>query len=119
MPCYHCGKGVLYGRSHTHHRGVAGGRWKKRAPKTQRIFHPNLQRMSIIEDGEEVRIKLCTKCLKRVKMDIDEGVRPFLQLAQYQVKSQMSKPKTEIQKVELKAEVKSVKSKAKKTSKKI
>lgn len=84
MPCYHCGKGVLYGRSHTHHRGVAGGRWKKRAPKTQRIFRPNLQRMSIIEEGKEVRVKLCTKCLKRIKKDVVDGVRPFLQLAQYQ-----------------------------------
>lgn len=92
MPCYHCGKGVLYGRSHTHHRGVAGGRWKKRAPKTQRIFQPNLQRMGIIENNKEVRVELCTKCLKRIKKDIVDGVRPFLQLAQYQVKK-ASKPK--------------------------
>ncbi len=84
--CYHCKKGILYGRSHTHHRGVAGGRWKKRAPKTQRIFHPNLQRMNIIEEGVEKRIKLCTKCLKRIKKDIKDGVKPFLQLAQTKVR---------------------------------
>lgn len=76
--CYNCGKGILFGRSHTHHRGVAGGRWKKRAPKTQRIFSPNLQRVSIMEEGEELSVKLCTKCLKRVKKDLREGVRPFL-----------------------------------------
>lgn len=81
--CYHCGKGILYGRRHTHHRGVAGGRWKKRAPKTQRIFRANLQRVEIVEDGEIKRVKLCSKCLKRIKKDIREGVRPFLQLAQY------------------------------------
>jgi len=79
--CFHCGKGVLYGRRHTHHRGVAGGRWKKRAPKTRRIFLPNLQKVTILEKGKEKRVKLCTKCLKRIKKDLKEGVKPFLQLA--------------------------------------
>jgi len=81
MPCYHCGKGVLFGRRHTHHRGVAGGRWKKRAPKTRRIFRPNLQHVNIIVAGRIEREKLCTKCLKRIKKDIKDGVKPFLQLA--------------------------------------
>lgn len=84
MRCYHCEKGVLFGRSHTHHRGVAGGRWKKRAPKTQRIFIANLQPVEIIENGKVKKIKLCTKCLKRIKKDIAEGVRPFLTIAKYQ-----------------------------------
>jgi ribosomal protein L28 len=81
MPCYYCEKGVIFGRSHTHHRGVAGGRWKKRAPKTPRIFEPNLQKVMIIEDKEAKKVKLCTKCLKRIKKDIKEGKKPFLQLA--------------------------------------
>lgn len=76
--CYHCGKTVLFGRSHTHHRGVAGGRWKKRAPKTRRIFKPNLQKVTILENGKEERVKLCAKCLKRIKKDIKEGKKPFL-----------------------------------------
>ncbi len=78
--CYHCGKGLLYGRSHTHHRGVAGGRWKKRAPKTQRIFKANLVRLNIIEKGKAIRVRLCTKCLKRVRKDMIDGKKPFLQL---------------------------------------
>lgn len=81
--CFHCGKGIIFGRRHTHHRGVAGGRWKKRAPKTQRIFRPNLQKVSIIIDGSEKRVKLCTKCLKRIRKDMTEGKRPFLRLATY------------------------------------
>jgi ribosomal protein L28 len=79
--CYHCGKSLLYGRSHTHHRGVAGGRWKKRAPKTQRIFKANLVRLSIIEKGINKRIRLCTKCLKRIRKDMKDGKKPFLTLA--------------------------------------
>lgn len=84
MECYHCGKTSLYGRSHTHHRGVAGGRWKKRAPKTQRIFKPNLQKLEVIEKGKNKRVFLCTKCIKRVRKDISEGVRPFVMIAHLQ-----------------------------------
>lgn len=72
------------GRSHTHHRGVAGGRWKKRAPKTQRVFYPNLQIVNVMVEGESKRVKLCVKCMKRVKKDIADGVRPFLTLASTQ-----------------------------------
>jgi len=79
--CYHCGKSAMFGRRHTHHRGVAGGRWKKRAPKTQRVFHVNFVRLSILEDGKEKRVKLCAKCLKRVRKDITEGRKPFVKLA--------------------------------------
>ncbi len=81
VSCYHCGKSLLYGRSHTHHRGVAGGRWKKRAPKTQRIFKANLVRLNIVEKGKIKRIRLCTKCLKRIRKDMGEGKKPFLTLA--------------------------------------
>lgn len=80
MKCFHCGKGVMFGRSHTHHRGVAGGRWKKRAPKTARLFHPNLQPVKIMLDGKEKRVKLCMKCLKRIKKDIKDGKKPFITL---------------------------------------
>lgn len=86
--CYHCKKGVLHGRSHTHHRGVAGGRWKKKAPKTKRLFRPNLQPTTIIEEGKEKRVYLCGKCLKRIKKDLSEGKKPFLQLAKNQRVSQ-------------------------------
>jgi len=88
VKCYHCEKSLLYGRSHTHHRGVAGGRWKKRAPKTQRIFKANLVRLSIIEKGKAVRIRLCTKCLKRIRKDMIDGKKPFLTLAS--VKKEMN-----------------------------
>ncbi len=80
--CYHCEKKALYGRSHTHHRGVAGGRWKKRAQKTRRIFKANLLRVTIIEDNKEKRVKLCAKCLKRIKKDIKDGKKPFYQVKQ-------------------------------------
>lgn len=69
------------GRQHTHHRGVAGGRWKKRAPKTAKAFAPNLQRVKIMVGDVMKQVKLCTKCIKRVKKDLREGVTPFVKLA--------------------------------------
>ncbi len=78
--CFYCGKGTTLGRSHTHHRGVAGGRWKKRAPKTNRTFKANLQRVTILVEGKKVSIKLCTKCIKRIRKDVEDGVKPFLQI---------------------------------------
>lgn len=81
MECFHCQKTSLYGRSHTHHRGVAGGRWKKRAVKTNRIFKVNLQKVKIILNNIETQVLLCTKCLKRIRKDIADGKKPFYQLA--------------------------------------
>lgn len=79
----------MFGRSHTHHRGVAGGRWKKRAPKTQRIFEPNLQPTEIIVDSEVQRVKLCSKCLKRVRKDLRDGATPFLTLANFKTATKL------------------------------
>ncbi len=80
--CFNCGKTTSLGRSHTHKRGVAGGRWKKRAPKTNRLFRANLQSVTIIlDDGAKKQVKLCTKCIKRIKKDIVDGKKPFFQLA--------------------------------------
>lgn len=77
----------MYGRSHTHRRGVAGGRWKKKAPKTKRIFKANLQPTTIIEKGQELQVKLCAKCIKRIKKDISEGKKPFLLVKNFIKKS--------------------------------
>lgn len=69
------------GRQHTHHRGVAGGRWKKRAPKTAKAFAPNLQKVKIMVNGVVKQVKLCTKCIKRVKKDIADKKQPKVQFA--------------------------------------
>lgn len=57
--CDNCGKGSVHGRQSTHHRGVAGKRWKKRAQVTLRMFKPNLQKA--------YGLRLCAKCLKKFK----------------------------------------------------
>ena len=72
MKCFNCHKGRMVGRQHTHHPGVAGGRWKKRAPKTQKIFKPNLHWAKVKINGMMKRVRLCTKCLRRAKKETRE-----------------------------------------------
>jgi ribosomal protein L28 len=67
--CQKCGKETVVGGSQRHGRGVAGKRWKFRAPHTKRTFQPNLQKISILVAGKKVQMLLCTKCIKRLKKD--------------------------------------------------
>jgi ribosomal protein L28 len=67
--CINCGKGAVSGHSQKHRRGVAGKRWKNRVTPTARLFKPNLQIKTITLNGVSLRVKLCTKCIKRFKKD--------------------------------------------------
>ncbi len=65
--CEICLKKSVTGSSQKHKRGVAGKRWLHRAPKTPRIFKPNLQRVTVLIGNEKKKIRLCAKCIKRIK----------------------------------------------------
>jgi len=65
--CDLCGKGKLVTRMGKHHKGVAGGKWKHRAPKTRRVLKPNLHIYNGVLNGKKGRWRLCTKCLREVK----------------------------------------------------
>ncbi|UCH60566.1 MAG: 50S ribosomal protein L28 [Anaerolineales bacterium] len=51
--CAHCGKKTSFGRNRP---------WSNKA--TSRTFKPNLQTVSVMEDGKMVRKVLCTKCIR-------------------------------------------------------
>lgn len=65
--CEICEKKTVVGRSQRHKRGVAGKRWRKKAPATRRVFKPNLQKATLTIAGNKTKMKICTKCLKRIK----------------------------------------------------
>lgn len=67
--CENCSKKTSAGRQHTHHTGVAGGQWKKRAQTTNRTFAPNLHVVTLPVNGVMKRMKLCTACIKRIRFD--------------------------------------------------
>ena len=65
--CINCGKSNVMGTSQRHGRGVAGKRWKKRAQATPRVFKVNIQAATMMVDGKPMKVKLCTKCIKKMK----------------------------------------------------
>lgn len=65
--CEICNKKTAIGRSQKHKRGVAGKRWKKRVPATRRAFKPNLQKRTVVVAGKKRQMRLCAKCIKRIK----------------------------------------------------
>jgi len=75
--CDNCGKSLVYGRQSSHHRGVAGKRWKKRAQVTPRTFKPNLQKISVLVSGVKTQMRLCTDCISRFKKDGKIGHSKF------------------------------------------
>jgi large subunit ribosomal protein L28 len=55
--CEICGKGVQFGYrvSHAHN-------------KTKRMWHPNIQRVRVLINGQRRRINTCTSCLRLGKV---------------------------------------------------
>jgi large subunit ribosomal protein L28 len=51
--CAHCGKTTSYGRNRP---------WSNKS--TRRSFRPNLQAVTVYEDGRKIRKVLCAKCLR-------------------------------------------------------
>ena len=51
--CANCGKTTTFGHNRP---------WSKKA--TRRFFRPNLQTVSIIENGHKVQRVFCTKCIR-------------------------------------------------------
>lgn len=57
--CESCGKKTTFGRNRP---------WSKKS--TLRKFKPNLQKVTVYEDGRPVRKTLCTRCIRNlVKTD--------------------------------------------------
>ena len=63
--CDICGKGPQFGHNIRH---VHSGQWARRAPKTNKVWYPNLQSVKAVINGENKKIKVCTGCLKAGKV---------------------------------------------------
>lgn len=63
--CALCGKTTKIGMDTTHKHG---GQWAMRAPKTRKIWKPNLQVAKVEIEGVGVkRMRFCVKCLRQIK----------------------------------------------------
>ncbi len=64
--CAICNKGPIRGDQITR-RGLAkskGGVGRKITGRSHRSFKPNLQKVRAVVDGKNVRLKVCTSCLR-------------------------------------------------------
>ncbi|MBN1374030.1 50S ribosomal protein L28 [Candidatus Dojkabacteria bacterium] len=61
--CEICGKGVVHGNNIRHKHA---GKWERKAPKTKRIWKPNLRAVSLEVDGVKKSVKVCMKCHKKI-----------------------------------------------------
>lgn len=65
--CAICGKGSLTGK-HVVRKGLAkkkGGTGRKIVRSTKRKFFANLQKMRILIDNQPKKVYVCTKCIKK------------------------------------------------------
>ncbi len=69
LKCDICNKHSVAGGSHKHHRGVAGGQWKRRATHTKRTIGVNLHWVTYPIKGVYTRLHACASCIKRVRFD--------------------------------------------------
>lgn len=53
MKCELCGKGPQFGHNVSHSKRRTNRRWL-----------PNVQRRNLVIDGEQKRVKICTRCLR-------------------------------------------------------
>ena len=102
--CQNCGKGIGYGHAVSHAKN-----------RVRRIFKPNLQKLKVLRNGIVVRVKMCTNCIQRLKMDKRIGQFRLIQYIKEDktVKEEMAKflkkPKEEGVKVEEKKKAEELK----------
>ncbi len=68
--CVICGKTQVAGKSIVH-KGLAkkkGGTGKKVTRSTARTFHPNLQKIRILLNNRRQKVYVCTKCIKKGRL---------------------------------------------------
>lgn len=68
--CDICGKGTLIGKSGAHQ---YGGGWAMRATKKRAVWKVNLHSVKVMYQGVRRTMRLCTKCLRRVKRETERG----------------------------------------------
>ncbi|HRI05467.1 MAG TPA: L28 family ribosomal protein [Candidatus Dojkabacteria bacterium] len=64
--CAICGKGRKAGKRIQHHHSI---QWRFKAPKTVRVFKPNLRKIDLEVEGQVIRADVCMKCYKRLRKD--------------------------------------------------
>jgi ribosomal protein L28 len=62
--CEICEKVTVAGRRIQHHHAKG---WRFKAPKTKRVFKPNLREVSLDVEGTALKATVCMKCYKKLR----------------------------------------------------
>jgi len=62
--CELCGKSTVSGNRIQHKHSVG---WRYKAPKTKRVFRPNLRSIHVDIEGTSTKVDVCMKCYKLLK----------------------------------------------------
>jgi large subunit ribosomal protein L28 len=64
MKCANCDKGIMHGHNMSHAKN-----------RTNRIFEPNLHSARVMINGAMKRVRLCSKCLRKLKKAMKPAVK--------------------------------------------
>lgn len=62
--CEICEKVTVAGRRIQHHHAKG---WRFKAPKTKRVFKPNLRSVTLDVEGKTIKASVCMKCYKKLR----------------------------------------------------
>ena len=68
--CDQCGRGKEVGNAVSHAKN-----------RVKRFFRPNLQKLKVLKGGISVRVRFCTRCIKRLRRDGSFGAYRLITLA--------------------------------------
>lgn len=67
LVCENCGRGIGYGHAVSHAKN-----------RVRRIFKPNIQKLKVLRDGAQKRVKLCTRCIQKMKKVGSIGIYKYI-----------------------------------------
>lgn len=67
--CELCGKSTTAGRRIQHHHSIG---WRYKAPRSKRVFKPNLRKIKVDIEGDVKSIYTCMKCYKKLRVESEE-----------------------------------------------
>lgn len=62
--CEICAKATTAGKRIQHHHSIG---WRFKAPRTNRVFKPNLRSVDLDVEGKKVKATVCMKCYKKLR----------------------------------------------------
>jgi len=65
--CELCAKTTVAGHRIQHHHSVG---WRYKAPKSKRVFKPNVRKVTLDVEGKLIRAVVCMKCYKKLRQAV-------------------------------------------------